>query len=127
MPFDAAWTEQRANVEKLARALEESETFYMEVFQHSCGTPACIAGHAIALWPDISSGHIRSSAGIGPNFSSFASMLGVDEEPLEALCVNWEYVALGGLYQTEITGRMAAAALRRLADTGEAYFSLDDA
>ena len=35
-----------ANLRKLIQTIEQSESFDMQYYFHSCGTPACIAGHA---------------------------------------------------------------------------------
>ena len=37
------------NILKLANLIEFSETYDQTCFKHLCGTPACIAGHAVIL------------------------------------------------------------------------------
>ena len=120
MPFDGNMTEQRANLERLALMLENSDSFDMADVFHACGTPACIHGHALKLFnieesDDDEMDEVREVAG----------MTGLSVKGLESLCFAW--VAYGGLTSDQITGRIAAAALRRLADTGEARFDLADA
>ena len=39
-------------MEELAQAVERSETFDQRKWYNACGTPACVAGHAVFLWPE---------------------------------------------------------------------------
>lgn len=125
MPFDGSQkTEQQENLDLLCDFLEKTEFFLMSAYA-SCGTPACIAGHAASLWPDIRD-RDHNPRELVPDFDKFALKIGVDEEPLSGLCIAWEHVDYGGIPTREITPKMAVAALRRLQETGEAYFSRDD-
>lgn len=111
-------------IEQLCQMLEKTKTFDLDQFfwddidneNAHCGTPSCILGHAWTLWPELRG----TSRGI-------AVMLGVDYQKFDDLCHVWDSPECGGLRSEQITGDMAAAAIRRLRDTGEAYFSLDDA
>ena len=117
MPFDGNMTEQRVNLERLARMLERSDSFDITELAHDCGTPACIHGHANVL---------LCRRGVFWIFSEdMAKELGLPKDGYYKLCFDW--TICGGLDSDQITGRMAAAALRRLADTGEARFDLADA
>ena len=119
MPVDGS-DEKTANLEKLCSALERSDTFNITMYRNAiepgeiCGTPACILGHAWALWPHLDH-----------RVWSTARHIGVDHKTLHGMCHSWhKYGKLGASF---ITGKMAAAALRRLHRTGEGYFSLEDA
>ena len=115
MPFDTTPTKVD-NVELLAGYLERSETFDISQALHPCGTPACIWGHAWKLF------------GREPlDLKQLAVKLDLPFYNLETLCCDWGCKEAGGLDTDQITNRMAAAALRRLRDTGVAEFRLEDA
>ena len=128
MPFDTQGDETLANVELLARTLEETTSF--DIHDHgSCGTPMCIAGHAVFLWPDV------AQPNTGPHYipddRKFAQKLGVDETKLYEMCYCWDGCwddtqPSNGCTGKYITGKMAATAIRRLKETGEGYFSMYD-
>jgi hypothetical protein len=115
------------NVELLAQDLERSETFDIGIYSHDCGTPACIAGHAVMRWPEIADPEYPGSRQLAPCFERFAAKLDVDEGALSDICLWWDKENVGAIHAHRITNKMAAAALRRLRDTGEARFDLADA
>lgn len=127
------------NVELLARDLEQTRSFNLQRYAHDCGTPACIAGHAVARWPGIRK---RNLGDLEPDYRLFAEHIGLSVDGLRDLCLPlWRNspTAFAGVELSSpgrgnghiapghVTGKMAAAALRRLRDTGEAYFDLADA
>lgn len=133
MPFDGKNFKktdiETTDLEALCRVLERTQSFNLGKYrwerhaEHPCGTPACILGHAWALWPGTDRMFVVDS------LKEIAGKIGVDPE---SLCVlthgfNSYGYAPGGVPVRSVTGKMAAAALRRLRDTGEAYFSLEDA
>jgi hypothetical protein len=135
MPFDANPL-KIDNIELLARDLEQATDFTLRRYSHSCGTPACIAGHAVLRWPDIQK-ESPLSAPLQPDFKRFAKRVGLPMAPLRFLCLPKTVDISGCVYSPaagdsmipsdHVTGKMAAAALRRLRDTGETYFdSADD-
>ena len=115
------------NVELLAQDLERSKTFDISTYAHDCGTPACIAGHAVVRWPEIADPEYRGFRQPVPCFERFAAKLDVDKGALCDICLWWDKENVGAIHAENITNKMAAAALRRLRDTGEAYFDLADA
>lgn len=114
------------NVELLARDLEQTESFDIEMYCYRCGTPACIAGHAVIRWPELKDPDHGGHQQLVPCFERFAKKLGVNEGALSDICLWWDKEGLGKVPAREITGKMAAAALRRLRDTGKAYFDKAD-
>ena len=42
----------KERLEALADAIEVSETYNQRNWHNRCGTPACIAGHAVFMWPE---------------------------------------------------------------------------
>ena len=128
MPFDGTGkTEQGLNLDLLCeRILAAGDNFTLREYSHECGTPACIAGHGVALWPDIRE---ANHSDLVPEYGLFGEKIGVPESELQALCEDWPQ--LPGKPPPEgwahaVTGRMAVAALRRLRNTGEAYYDLAD-
>lgn len=89
---------------KLADVIEESETYDQTQFFHPCGTPGCIAGHAVTM---------LGSDEKGPNTSEIArEELGLDEVQATALFFVWPFTI-------NPTAKQAATVLRHLARTGE--------
>lgn len=138
MPFDST-PGKTDDIELLAQDLERTRTFDLVKYSHECGTPACIAGHAVVRWPDVQ--HPAAPGGSGgllPLYERLAARLEVSEARLRMLCLP---VVQGlprrhrspsasqryGVDAATVTGKMAAAALRRLRDTGEAWFDPKDA
>lgn len=125
MPFDGKHTEQDLNLDLLcADILAAGERFDLCNFEHPCGTPACIAGHAVVLWPEL------GRCGALVKEAPLAEKIGVPEDGLAVLC--WRFLKLGdhpahNAIPSKVTAPMAVAALRRLRKTGEAYYDLADA
>lgn len=130
MPFDSVkHDETTKNLSDLCDVLAKTSTFDIKTFAHACGTPACIAGHASWLWPDVV-GEYTTYGRYRPNFDKFAAKIGVSEEKLYALCMLWEVrnaPASNSMADPElINNRMAIAALKRLKATGEHYYDYED-
>ncbi|PZP62989.1 MAG: hypothetical protein DI604_28090 [Delftia acidovorans] len=93
-------------------AVEEVSGFNMVSYVHACGTPACIAGWAVASegTPSPLAHQPIQPTGVS---SRAAKYLGLEYPEAEELF-------LGGVYDLdEITPAQAAACLRHLAETGE--------
>ena len=87
--------------------------FNMRGYTFSCGTPACIAGHAVALFggdPDLSIGEAAANA-LGINYEEDFHPL---FEPPYPNLFPW----------SKITPAQAARCLRHLADTGDVDWDL---
>lgn len=137
MPFDGKLKEQtvtQQRVELLARTLEASDSFdigrYWEAGTHECGTPACIAGHALHLWPKGGEeGWFKGKAIPKKNF--YPKFLGLHGAAWHDLCYGYSMLTdwtdeLKEADEHLITGRMAAAALRRAAAGGPVEFRAAD-
>lgn len=134
MPFDSipnreAYTKEQLNGLRLARFIEHTWSgFNMDSYEgQRCGTPGCIAGHACYMWPEIEhpdAGEDMSK--YAPDYEKFAEKIGVGYGDIYFLCEHWTDRKRGGLDAMQITPKIAAAAVRRLVLTGEAYFSLED-
>ena len=125
MPFDGAPTEQDLNLDLLcADILAAGERFTLKRYKHSCGTPACIAGHARAIWPDLATDEDDVDF---LNWHLFAAKIGAEQGGLEALCHMFCNLKRGSaVVVSRVTAPMAVAALKRLRETGEAYYDLAD-
>lgn len=128
-PFDVV---VKDNVELLCDAIAKGEGFTMAT-HGECGSPGCIAGWATHLWPEIQDPYEPDD--LQPDEELLAAKLGVDQRGLNTLCYHygnptaWDETYPDSLFVypcDEINRNMAIAALRRLRDTGEAYFSLKD-
>ena len=130
----------RENVLKLADVVERSETFdmivYWQVRPHDarrCGTPACIAGHAAALFfeehgryvqrhPDggIYASHTEQTAAL------FLGINGDRGQQIELFCPRYEDASCDAFPSEPgwISADRAAAVLRHFAETGEIDWSV---
>lgn len=92
----------------------EKEGFNMANYQHPCGTPACIAGFAIATY------------GTGDHFfSNDPSALAADLLNIEMyVACDLFHVYSSNKVMSQITPSEAAATLRHLATTGEVDWSI---
>lgn len=98
-------------------------------FRGDCNAPSCICGWAWYIWEGDLHAFLRKNC--FPYREKFevdwiADRIGVDRHGFLQLTHYWEHCDSDYIHADQITGRMAAAALRRLADTGKAYFSLAD-
>jgi hypothetical protein len=106
---------------RVADLVERSNTFDMGRCVHMCGTPACIAGHAMtddelhACWED---------QGMAPARDAIVRRLGITEpqsfalfNPSHLRVADW--LAYDATEPGFITAAHAAACLRKLAATGE--------
>ena len=105
----------KANIWKLADHIEQLDPreYDQSVFAHDCGTPACVAGHALALagrWEEADGG----SEGFALPFGVAMDWLGLDDVAAERLFVSYPW----GRFD-DATRQDAAATLRHLAETGE--------
>lgn len=94
--------------------------FTMEFYVHDCGTPACIAGWAVAANRGMGGNDdIRSAAGEKSTIRTVSEeareYLGIDEEVGEALFLGFE----SRIDLRKITPMQAVDVLRNLAETGE--------
>ena len=108
-------TMNKANILKLADHIErlDPEEFNQRVFAHDCGTPACIAGHALALagrW----GGGVEGSTEDHP-VGLAAKWLGIDKDT-RALLFDSQPRGYATNYPTK---EDAVATLRHLAETGD--------
>lgn len=117
MPFDGTLTEQQVRCYQLADFIEKSETFEM-AWYFSCGSPACVAGHAACLSGQslVSRTQVKGAA-IG--------FLNINDAQA---CRMFAPTQEDGLHWNmgNITARMAAAMLRRFAQTGEIEYRWED-
>ena len=104
----------KANILKLADHIEglDLEEYDQSVFAHDCGTPACIAGHAVFLagqWDQASVSRVARLArrwlGLQRSDAESASVVLFDSHPLHP--------------DETPSPQEAAATLRHLAETGE--------
>ena len=129
----------RENVLRLADAIETSDDFTMNVYWHmwplgdsDCGTPACLAGHAAALYHRDHGGYVDSR----PCATTHLGVHHFSTERTAAvfLGIDGNRELQGELFRPErddarhfaaadapdgITGSRAAAVLRHFAATGE--------
>lgn len=109
----------KARMLELADFIEKSETFDQTGWFNLCGTPACIAGHAVVCsgkWISYREGSVINDAGeietVGRAASDWLELLRsqavdlFDADPFES-------------FYPESTAADAAATLRRAAETGE--------
>lgn len=98
-------------IERLPHTTPDADHgFSMEVYEHPCGTPACIAGWAA---------HVYNVADHVFPEQNGAAALGMTVEEAAPL-----FEPLDVCYWSEITPAHAAAVLRNLANTGEIDWSV---
>jgi hypothetical protein len=102
--------------------LDSKSGFNMGDFTHYCGTPACIAGWAIAMkLGDLSCDVDKEIFISGKSYSSLAGeFLGIGEE----LHVELFFSSPGEIPLDEVSPQIAASVLRHLAETGEVDWSI---
>ena len=125
MPFDGTKTQEALNLDLLcADILAAGERFTLKRYEHPCGAPACIAGHALAIWPDLA---VHENDDDFLHWTLFAAKIGVEQAGLEALCYRFDSLT-GCSYNliSRVKPQVAVAALKRLRETGEAYYDLAD-
>jgi hypothetical protein len=108
---------------ELADRIEQSETFNMRRWAHSCGTAACIAGHIVSRETRL---YAQETAESGDIIREGAEALGISRETAEVLFLPWGREGRGGVphimefaNDATLSPSWGAAVLRKLAHTGE--------
>ena len=95
---------------------------------NNCGTAGCIAGFAAMLYPEATEPHYDYVSDRIWSFheKTLAKILGITDD--ECVHLFWQTKAKNGSYIgfEKITASMAAATVRRFAETGEIYFDLKE-
>ena len=106
----------RENIKKLIGALEESKTYDQARWCHTCGSPACIAGHAAALAGATDMGNGRCAVDGRTVFIDDTAIgwTGLDNRQSADL---FSPIPFGNL--SEATKADAIATLEHLLETGE--------
>ncbi len=124
---------RKRRIQELAKFIESGKySFNMSVAEADpeCGTAGCIGGHAAVIWPEV------RDVGSGLPWPSFtfdgpklAEFLDISEPDLNDICFNVPASSsrVAQISYEEVTSSMAAATLRRFAETGRVYFSRRDA
>lgn len=103
-------------------SVTDDHGFNMDDFDHVCGTPACIAGWAIAMRANDLSVNVRSA--VDAEFDSYSG-LASDYLGLSSGVGSDLYYGPGrDVKLADITPAQAAATLRRLAETGKVEWGI---
>lgn len=103
------------HIEKLPHNNDMDEAgphFTMSRYFNPCGSPSCIAGHAICMFSDKKFEDVYDY-----EFNEAAEVLGLDWETAGKLFT--PDASEAGKYWSQITPKEAARTLRHLAETGE--------
>jgi hypothetical protein len=108
----------REKIEKLIKVLEKSETYNQATYVNECGTPACIAGHAVMMEED------DPNDFIGGFFLAAQQILGLsltDASLMFHETIVYDYELRK---YADITKEMAIDMLKRFLETGQVEWRL---